>query len=373
MSEPETTLIRVLLIEDDEDDSILIRGLLSEISSAAYEVTWVETYEEALGELRRGKYDVCLMDYRLGKRTGVELLRTISHCPDKPPIIVLTGQGDYKVDIEAMKLGAADFLVKDQLNEFILERTIRYALERRKSENALRESEKQLDYLSSQLLLVQESERRKVATELHDNLGQLLTAIKYNIETVMNRIPAGNGGEDLENVIHLIQEAVEHVRRIYTQLRPTVLDDLGVRAALTWFCREFEGANNQISVNKQFDVEEEEIPDRLKLAMFRIVQDAMDNIASHSCAKNVWLSLSNDGGCLRLSIRDDGNGFDVSEKMSHTNPGGGLGLRSMKRRAELSGGGAEIISEVGAGTTVRVVWSKEVSQSRVKIDRDECE
>ncbi len=349
--------IKVLLIEDDEDDSVLIRGILSDIPSASYEITWAETYEDALSSLREGSYDVCLMDYRLGNRTGLEVLQKVAHYLDKPPIIILTGQGDYRVDIAAMKHGAADYLVKDHLSDPMLERTIRYAIERTKSEKALRESEKQLQYLSSQLLTVQENERRKVAAELHDNLGQLLTAIKYNIETVISRLPGEKEcAHNLEQVIPLIQGAVEHVRRIYTQLRPTVLDDLGVKAALTWYCREFEDVNSRILVDKDFEIEEEEIPENLKLTMFRIVQDAMDNVAEHSSAEHVWLRLSSNNGSLNLSIVDDGKGFNVGAKLSLMNPEGGLGLRSMKRRAELSGGELAIISEVGTGTTVRVNW-----------------
>lgn len=350
-------IVRVLLIEDDEDDSFLIRSHLSSIASASYDVTWAATYKDAVRELTNGTYDVCLLDYRLGHRTGIEILQNLHDVQEKPPIIILTGQGSYKIDIQAMKLGAADFLVKDYLNEPILERTIRYAIERRKSEAALRASEKQLEFLSSQLLVVQESERRKVATELHDNLSQLLTAIKYNIETVMSRMPPGDACSfDLEPIIPLIQVAVEHVRSIYTQLRPTILDDLGIIATLTWFCREFEQANKTISIVKQLDADEAAIPNSLKLTIFRIVQDAMSNIARHGDAHNVWLSLSKDGRSLRLSIRDDGKGFDLEAALVYTEGRNGLGLISMKRRAELSGGNFEIKSAPGAGTTVSVAW-----------------
>ena len=190
-------------------------------------------------------------------------------------------------------------------------------------------------------------------------LLQVLTAIKYNIETIMNRMSGdGNCVEDLRQVIPLIQGAVEHVRRIYTQLRPSTLDDLGVKATLSWYCREFESAHNEISVNKKFEVEEDEIPDVLKLTIFRIVQDAMDNIASHSRATNAWLSLSMENAGLGLIIRDDGSGFDVGAIMAQTDADSGLGLRSMKRRAELSGGTLDIISREGTGTTVHALWPK---------------
>ncbi len=355
---PVENAIKVLLIEDDEEDFILIHHLLTGIKSSRYETTWAQEYEEALDELMHGCYDVCLLDYRLGPRNGLDVLHRVQDCYyERPPIIVLTGQGDYEVDLEAMKSGAADFLVKDRITDTMLERSIRYAIDRKKSEDALRESEKQLDYLSAQLLVVQENERRKVAAELHDNLGQVLTAIKYNIEGVMNRVPPGASfAGDLEAVIPLMQGAVDSVRRIYTQLRPSVLDDLGIKAAISWYSREFESANEQIVVAKELDLNEEQVPDSLKLVIFRIVQEAMDNISAHSCASRADVSLSVDDGGLRLRIADDGTGFDVTAKMSQTSSSSGLGLRSIKRRAELSGGAIRIVSKPGSGTDIIVNW-----------------
>lgn len=357
MSELKRSVIKTLLIEDDEDDCVLIRGILSDVASAVYEITWVQNFERALEELSKGDYDICLLDYRLGTRNGLEILQRVSDCPDKPPIIVLTGHGDYEVDVEAMRSGAADYLVKDHLGEKTIERTIRYAIERKKAEDAIRESERQLDYLSSQLLVVQENERRKLAAELHDNLGQILTAIKYNIENVLNKMPECDAcSHDLQQVIPLLQGAVEHVRGIYTRLRPTLIDDLGVKATLNWYCREFENANRQVKVDKELVAEEEEIPESLKLVIFRIVQEAMENIAAHSRASNVWLSLSRESEGLCLRIRDNGSGFDVAAQMTQTQSESGLGLRSMKRRAELSGGVLDLNSKDGMGTSVHVLW-----------------
>ncbi len=360
MSLPAEKRIKVLLIEDDEEDFILIHHLLAGIESSQYEIVWAQEYEEALNELMHGTYDVCLLDYRLGLRSGLDVLHQVQDCREKPPIIVLTGQGDYEVDVEAMKSGAADFLIKDRITDSMLERSIRYAIGRKKAEDALRESEKQLDYISAQLLLVQENERRKVAAELHDNLGQILTAIKYNIEGVMNRIPPGASfAGDLEAVIPIMQGAVDSVRRIYTQLRPSVLDDLGIKAAISWYSREFESANKKITIARDLDLEEEQVPGSLKLVIFRIVQEAMDNISAHSCASSAEVSLAIDDGSLRLKITDDGTGFDVAVKMSETSSASGLGLRSIKRRAELSGGAIKIVSEPGGGTNIIVDWPLE--------------
>ena len=350
--------IRVLLIEDDEDDSILLEGLLAEVASVKYEVTWSQTYEEGLQELEKGIYDVCLLDYHLGSRDGLEILSTVEESAEKPPIIILTGQGDYMIDLRAMKYGAADFLVKDQMSGPMLERVIRYSIERKKSKDALWESERQLKHLSSALLKVQENERRAVAAELHDNLGQLLTAIKFNIESVLVRMePDESCARDLQALIPTIQAAVEQVRNIYTGLMPTVLDDLGILATLSWFCREFQNDHPNIEVGINSEVSEQDISADLKLEIFRIVQDALNNVAVHSKADHARVSLLGEDRCIWLEIWDNGNGFDVSHTLSGMCQTCGLGLMSMKRRAELSAGSFQIESAVGSGTLIRVKWA----------------
>ncbi len=349
--------IRVLLIEDDEDDSILLEGLLAEVASVKYEVTWSQTYEEGLQELEKGIYDVCLLDYHLGSRDGLEILSIVEESAEKPPIIILTGQGDYMIDLRAMKYGAADFLVKDQMSGPMLERVIRYSMERKKSKDALWESERQLKHLSSALLKVQENERRAVAAELHDNLGQLLTAIKFSIESVLVRMGPDEGcARDLQALIPTIQAAVEQVRDIYTGLMPTVLDDLGILATLSWFCREFQKDHPGIEVGMKFEIGEQDISADLRLEIFRIAQDALKNVAVHSKADHAQVSLIGQDRYIWLDIWDNGNGFDVSHALSQTYPNCGFGLMSMKRRAELSGGIFQIESVAGKGTLVRVKW-----------------
>ncbi|MBV9462812.1 MAG: response regulator [Verrucomicrobiae bacterium] len=132
--------IRVLLIEDDEDDYILTRGYLEE-ATAKHDLRWVPQYDRALEELADGDHDVCLLDYRLGGRSGLDLLKEALTLGCKAPVIILTGQGDYAVDLEAMKMGASDYLVKSEIGAPVLERTIRYAIDRRRTDLALRESE----------------------------------------------------------------------------------------------------------------------------------------------------------------------------------------------------------------------------------------
>jgi two-component system, cell cycle sensor histidine kinase and response regulator CckA len=139
----EPKLIRVLLVEDDEEDYLLTRRFLCNNARMTFELTWVRTAEDALLSLQH-PYDVCLVDYRLGGDTGLAVIEKAIAGGFDGPMILLTGQGDHEVDVEAMKAGAADYLVKDQLTHQLMERVLRHSIERRASEKALRQSEQQL-------------------------------------------------------------------------------------------------------------------------------------------------------------------------------------------------------------------------------------
>jgi signal transduction histidine kinase len=350
--------LNVLLIEDDEDDYILVRSLLAEVSSPTrYKLDWVDSYEAAMQEIQMDRHDVYLLDYRLGERNGLELLHEAAERGCKAPVIFLTGQGDYLVDMEAMKTGAADYLVKGQINGPLLERSIRYAIEHKRAEEALRLSERQLKFLSSQLLTVQENERKRIAAELHDNLGQILTAIKFGVENTLNQMDRNSpGSKPLESLIPTIQNAIEEVRRIYTHLRPSILDDLGIVATIGWFCREYRNIHPNIEVIKEIGMDEEDVPSPLKIVIYRIIQEAMTNVAKHSSANCVELSLFETEAGLELTINDNGIGFDIQGALNGPSTIRGLGLASMKERAELSGGNMEIRSRKGKGTAIRILW-----------------
>lgn len=136
--------LRVLLVDDDEDDYLITRSLLSEAQAEGFVLEWACTLEEARREIVNERYDVYLVDYRLGDSSGLDLLREAVRIGCKAPIILLTGKGDHRIDVEAMKVGAADYLVKDQLTAPLLDRSIRHALERTATLDALRASERRL-------------------------------------------------------------------------------------------------------------------------------------------------------------------------------------------------------------------------------------
>ncbi len=130
--------IKVLLVDDDEDDYVITRDLISRIGDQSYELDWASSYPAAFTAIGRAEHDIALLDYRLGERTGLELLRETAAFAGRPPIILLTGQGDHEVDLAAMAAGAADYLIKGQLNPATLDRAIRYAVERKRAEQHLR-------------------------------------------------------------------------------------------------------------------------------------------------------------------------------------------------------------------------------------------
>ena len=141
MAENERRPVRLLLVEDDEDDYVLTRALLADARRTTFELDWISSFEEALEALACGSYDVCLIDYRLGENDGLELLRHARQAGFMAPLILLTGQGDGEIDLAAMRAGAADYLVKGTIDAALLERSIRYSLEQSRTLQALRESE----------------------------------------------------------------------------------------------------------------------------------------------------------------------------------------------------------------------------------------
>jgi signal transduction histidine kinase len=228
--------------------------------------------------------------------------------------------------------------------------------ERKRAEDALQETYEQLRGLSARLLSVQEEERKRIARELHDSLGQTLAAMKFNVEHVLaNREQYGREAlfRFLERFIPIIQGAVHEVRTINSGLRPTVLDDIGIVAAIRWFCREFKEAWPKFRVEVSTEIEENEVPENLKIVIFRIIQEALNNAAKHSNAEWVNLSLVRGEKGIDLMVRDGGIGFDVQAARKGQS---GMGLVSMRERAELTGGTFSIESVPGEGTVVKVCW-----------------
>jgi PAS domain S-box-containing protein len=231
--------------------------------------------------------------------------------------------------------------------------------ERRKGEEALQQSKARLQCLSSQLMNAQEQERALIARELHDSIGQTLSAIKFRLETALFQAEDQNvssGLKSLEDIVPIVQHAIEEIRRICTDLRPSMLDDLGIVATIHWFCRQFQATYPQIKIEKHLDIREEEISEQQKTVVFRVMQEALHNVAKHSEADLVRLSFEKTNQEIRLTINDNGIGFDLQPTLARRGVFGGMGLASMKERTELADGAFTIESILNEGTTVRASW-----------------
>jgi len=185
---------------------------------------------------------------------------------------------------------------RNELERRVEERTAQLKQEikeRKQTEKALRESEGRLRLLSSQLLSIQEKERKRVARELHDGIGQMLTAVKFKVENIIQQKGESEAKEkSLEAIIPMIQESIEEVRRIQIDLRPPMLDDLGILATIGWFCREFQKVYSAIRIETQIDIQENEVSTPLKTVIYRVLQEALNNIAKHSRADLVIPTVS---------------------------------------------------------------------------------
>jgi PAS domain S-box-containing protein len=231
---------------------------------------------------------------------------------------------------------------------------------RRRAEEALRKSDKELRILSNQLLSAEEKERKRIARELHDGIGQALSAIKFSVENALLEKRHATDSIDpgsLESVIPLTQKTIEEVRRIIKDLRPSILDDLGIVATIGWFCREFQNVYTGVRIETAIEIEENEVPPHLKTTIYRIMQEALNNVAKHSRANSVQLQLKKTESHLNLIVHDNGQGFDVDKAIALETSRRGFGLASMRERAELSGAAFEIDSAVGQGTAISVKWT----------------
>jgi len=225
-------------------------------------------------------------------------------------------------------------------------------------EGALKKSESDLRHLSIEILNAQEKERKMIAGEIHDSIGSSLSAIKFKVENALTEVADKDPKTTtaLKSVIPIVQGAIEEARRIQMNLRPSMLDDLGILATIRWFCRQFESTYSKIRISQSIKIEEHEVPGSLRTVIFRVLQEGLNNVAKHSVAKTVLLSLRKTDQAIELVIQDNGQGFDLSKAQAPDSTTHGLGLESMRERTELSGGSFQIESTVGKGAIIRARW-----------------
>lgn len=217
----------------------------------------------------------------------------------------------------------------------------------------LHESEALVQQLSARLLTAQETERKRIATELHDQLGHSLVMMKFRSGLIANELredqPAAM--EECRILSGLIDKTIDDVRRLSRDLRPSVLDELGLAAALRWLA-DTCGRNGGPSVTASVGEIDTLLPPDVQVIVYRIIQQAMTNACQHSGAEHVSLEAERRRRSLVFVVEDDGRGFDPDEVLGRKASDRGLGLATMKERARMLGGSLGLSSEIGKGTRI---------------------
>jgi len=359
MEEVQRTL-RILSLEDDANDRQLLAAMLSRdglVCDLVYAGSAGE-FESALG---REKFDLIVSDFTLPDYDGVSALAAARKAQPETPFVLVSGTIGEERAVRILKLGATDCVLKGSLARLstVVRRALAEAEERKKrrqAEEALREQAGQLRALAGRLEASREEERRRISREIHDELGEALTSQKLGLMWIKQRLNRLKEPEVAKQVLEKIDflgtqtdGTAKRVRRLCTELRPPILDDLGLTAAIEWQAREFQNRTSIKCVihpdNVTVDLELEPAT-----ALFRIFQEILTNVARHAKATRVDVELMANNGHLILEVKDNGRGIPENKLAG----GVSLGVLGMRERAVLLGGKLGIRGAAGKGTTVIV-------------------
>jgi signal transduction histidine kinase len=347
--------LHILMLEDDTADAELTKFALRK-GGLSFSMSRVETKEDYLEQLDEHPPTLILSDYSLPGFDGhaaLEIARV--KCPEIPFIFV-TGTMGEEVAIETLKSGATDYVLKTRLSRLIpaVNRALREAQQRsahRRAEEQLRESHERLRALSVYLQSVREEERTRIAREVHDELGQALTGCKLDLSWIASRLPREQKSlrEKAKALSAHIDATIQTVRRISSELRPGILDHLGLAAALEWQANEFQNRTG-IKCEVHAQLSEPALRPDLDTTLFRIFQETLTNIIRHAGATQVTVDLKENEGEVTLEVKDNGRGISQTE-ISNTQS---MGLLGMRERAALLGGHFRIGRIPRDGTKVTV-------------------
>ena len=343
----------ILLLEDNPRDVELVAHALRR-GGPGFKVEHVDNKRAFIHRLEQRVPDLILSDFSLPTIDGYTALAIVQKkCPEVPFIFVSGTLGE-ETAIDTLKRGATDYVLKHRLARLVpsVLRALREAKERtgrRRAQEQLRRSHKQLRTLSVYLQHVREAEQIRIAREVHDELGQSLTGLKLQLTWLASRLPKQSKAllDKTRSMAANIDETIQAVRRIATELRPGVLDTAGLLAALEWQANQFQ-TQTGIVCEVKAETNDTLWDQELNTAFFRIFQEALTNIIRHAKATKVEVRLAGANGHVMLEVRDNGRGISRAE-IHNTKS---IGLLGIRERAALLGGTLRIEGERGKGTTL---------------------
>jgi signal transduction histidine kinase len=358
----------ILIVDDDPH---IAQSLSAMLKRCGYATDTATTGREALERAAGGTVHGALLDVRLPDVEGVDLIAPLTEMHPDVAIVMITAYASVASAIGALNRGASGYVTKpfamDEVlaavkgglekqrlvaeNKRLLDEARSELRERERVQQVLVNSQTELRRLTEHLHTVREEERARVAREIHDELGQQLTALKMDVAWIRKRLPTTPPvlREKTESMALMIDAAIHTVRRISSELRPGLLDDLGLAAAMEWQTTEFM---KRTGIACDLDIPPDDLPIQRELAtaLFRVFQEALTNVARHARATRVRVSLGAAAGVATLEVRDDGRGITEEQACNPTS----FGILGMRERVNSWGGTLEIEGVPETGTAVRV-------------------
>ncbi len=343
--------IRMLLIEDDVESAKSMRLMLQR---RGVMVQHVLSGEEALAIFNPNDFNVIVSDIRLGVMSGVEVLRVLRQEHPNFPFILLTAFDTLQTAIEAVRLGAQDYILKPLPDIETLLKPVSRAISHSEliAENAaLRDH---LRRLASEVLMVEENERHNLASDLHDSVGQSLVVAKMKMETLLSAAPPDEQVGVLQEIRGTLEEVIRQTRTLIFNISPPILYDLGLEAALDSLIAHTRKAEN-LCISYNPGKITPPLGSELSVILFRAVRELLSNAVKYAKARNIGVAVSAKNGIIEIVVEDDGVGFDAEAVLSYKADRFGYGLFSIRERLKNYEGQMHIYSRKSAGTRITLM------------------
>ena len=361
---PAAAVASVLVVDDDPRSLMALQEVLQR---RELKLVLADSGEAALRCVLKDDFAVILLDARMPGLDGFETARLIRQRPRSrhTPIIFITGVSEDLASVfRGYEVGAVDYIVKpadpqvlkSKVSVFVELHAVNAALlreiaERKRTEQRLRDSEDKLLALAARVQSVREEEEIRIAREVHDGLGQALTGLKMDLTWLVGKLHADQEplAKKIESMFQLIDETIGSVRKIASGLRPELLDEAGLAAAIGWHAREFQQRTG-IRCIVDAPPEADGLDAERSTAVFRVLQEALTNVARHANATRVEVTIRTGGAGLTIEVRDNGKGIALDALRDPK----ALGLLGMQERVMPFAGSVEISASRGKGTRVVV-------------------
>lgn len=342
----------ILVVEDNLGDYVLIEDFIIEQlehSTIKHAKSFKEA--EALLLVANHTYNVVLLDLSLPDHSGEKLIQDILCLCQNIPVVVLTGYANFSFGVTSLSMGVTDYLLKEDLNGMLLLKSIVYSTERKKISRELEDSEQRVRNFANQLNNALEEERAHIAREIHDEFGQQLTGLKMSLSILKKQRGTPTDQEHLINALMGdLNISIEMVRRIANELRPVLIDKLGLFVAIEWLVSEFA---KKTGIKSKIDIASKRLlfDKKVEINIFRICQEALTNITKHSNASEVTVKLEDVSDQLLLTIIDNGIGIESDTLKNPLS----MGLLNMKERSKLIDAKLAVSSSLKVGTRIELM------------------